>query len=124
MTDADTPAERANIERELDILRTRYAHIQKWAQISKGFAIGAIPVIVVLLIFALAADPMLAVVIFIAILAGAVFIFWRPAEWRWIDLVSTNHRWWEQQSEAQAIEDMIADRERRLEDIEQRTFRG
>ncbi len=114
-------ADRATIERELEILRTRYALMQKWARITEWFFVIACGVAATVAIVAFVmGDPATGGVSLLASLCTAFFALWFRGE-SWTDGISYWPAWgrmWRTQSEAQAIETMIAERERLLEDLD------
>jgi hypothetical protein len=129
------PDEVARIEHELDILRSRYAIFQRWARITKWYCIGiAVTVPAALIWYAMryvvAFDPFIAGFMIIAtLLVCAGLYLARDRNWRWIDAVSPPPGWprapgfgpWKgPQSEAIAIEAMIAEREARLAALKRR----
>ena len=114
MSDA---TDRSTIEHELEILRTRYALMQKWAHITEWFFVTASGVIAIVAIVAfMMGDPATGGVALLACLCTAFFILWYRGR-RWIDGISASLSYgqtWPMRSEAQAIEIMIAEREQRL----------
>ncbi len=129
---SSAPDEITRIEHELDILRSRYATFQRWAKITKWYVIGlAVTILLGLLALVgsgLVYDPLAAVVISgIFLLIGGGLYLTRDKEHRWIDAVSIPPGWpWGRmfnigpKSEAEAIETMITERERRLAEIKAR----
>jgi hypothetical protein len=123
--------ETAKIEHELDILRSRYAIFVRWARITKWYAMAAAVFATCLaLTYAPLHDPLAVFVVaamVIVFVAGLYLV--RDRNWRWIDAVSPAPGWphapgfWPRrgvESEAIAIEAMIAEREKRLAEIKAR----
>lgn len=112
--------DRARIEHELEILRTRYALMEKWARITQWFFVIACGVLAIVAIVAfMMGDPEIGGVCLLAVCGTAFFVLWF---WNggWIDMISatpTELRTWGTPSEARAIETMIAEREGRLQDL-------
>jgi hypothetical protein len=120
--------ETAKIEHELEILRSRYAIMVRWAMITKWYAIAAAVFATCLaLTYAPFHDPLavfMVAAIVMVFVAGLYLV--RDRNYRWIDAVSPPPGWphapgfgpWRgPRSEAMAIETMIAEREARLADI-------
>jgi hypothetical protein len=111
---------RAEIERDLEILRTRYALMQKWGRITQWFFVIMTGVIALIATYAFVVGNVeiggVCLFVLFAIAFCAVY------QWgqRWIDMISpppTAWRTWRATSEARAIEMMIAEREQRLRDL-------
>jgi hypothetical protein len=119
----NAPADRATIERELEILRTRHALMQKWARITEWFFViaGGVTATVAIVAFVMG-DPATGGVSLLACLCTAFVILWFRGG-SWIDGISYWPAWGMRrtQSEAQAIETMIAERERLLEELDRQT---
>jgi hypothetical protein len=117
------PDEIARIEHELDILRSRYAIFQRWAKIAKWFFIGlAMTLLLALVGYGTVYDPLAAVIvsmIFLMIGGGLYLTGNVTGRDRWIDIAAPGPAYG-RQSEATAIETMIADREKRLAEIKAR----
>lgn len=111
----------AKIERELDILRTRYATFGRWARIMQWFFLSlAVAIAASIVSYGIARDSLVAVGIAIAIvvIAGGAYLAYLISDTgiRWIDLAAPGIDY-AKRSEAAAIEVMIADREARLAKI-------
>jgi hypothetical protein len=114
----------AKIERELDILRWRYAIFQRWAKITKWLFIGvAVTISLALAGYGVLYDALVAVIVsvIVVVIGGGFYLTRNDTEPRWIDVVSPLPGWpWGRlfnigpKSEATAIETMIAEREARL----------
>jgi hypothetical protein len=122
MSDAEA---RAKIEHELEILRTRYALMQKWGRITQWFFVITTGVIALIAICAFVIGNVevggVCLLVLLAVAFCAVYQWGR----RWIDMISPPPRAWRTwpttTSEARAIEMMIAEREQRLHDLTQPT---
>lgn len=111
-------AEITQIERELEILRSRYALMERWAKVTM-YVVRAGMVIVLLIgmygiltgeYLGAAAAGLVLIVLLLCVVTG-----W--GRLRWIDLISwpaPRCIWQPWESEAAAIERMIAEREARL----------
>jgi hypothetical protein len=117
----DDSSEAAQIERELEILRSRYALMERSAKVAKIGFIVFLATMVVLAGVGIAVGNMVAVFVTLAILVIAVLLVVAYPNARWIDIVtperfaqrSFSHR----TSEAEIVETQIADREQRLAQI-------
>ena len=112
----------AKIEHELDILRSRYAIFQRWARIMKWFFISlAVAVTAAIVSYGIVRDPLVAIVMTVVavVIAGGAYVTRGDRNRRWIDVASPGPDYG-RQSEATAIETMIADREKRLAEIKAR----
>jgi hypothetical protein len=116
---ADLKDEIAGIKRELDLLGARYRLMQRWAMAAKYAAW----VLLLALIVAEAAAIITGNVVagaaasFFIIIYLLAFILFYGTEIRWIDVISPvpGYTMWQfRQSEARAIERMIAEREAKL----------
>ena len=118
MSDAEA---RAKIEHELEILRTRYALMQKWGRITRWFFVITTGVIAVIAICAFVIGNVevggVCLLIVVVIAFCALYQWGQP----WIDMISPPRRTWQAPTEARAIEMMIAEREQRLRDLTQPT---
>lgn len=120
--DADSQVEILQIRHELDILRTRYGLMKRWAVATKyaaflfAMALLAIETFAII-VFNVAA--MAAAALFIFVVLFACIMFW-GTDARWIDFISMGIRFGRmRQSEARAIEQMIAEREAQLRTLSQ-----
>jgi uncharacterized membrane protein len=110
--------ETAKIEHELEILRSRYGIMVRWARIMKWYVIGLAVVLTSVGVgYGLVYDPLVAAIIAVVVtVLGVAFYLTRDRNWRWIDCASPRAEY-AKISEAAAIETMIAEREARLADI-------
>src|SRR5258707_7195770 len=110
----ESSAEIAQLEHELAILRQRHSNFARSARLLRLVWIVACVAILGGVAYGIATDNMLgtvaAFVFFIGALATGVMHYDR----RPIDIVSQVGSWPPQRSEALAVEEMIAERERRL----------
>jgi hypothetical protein len=117
----DDRSEAAQIERELEILRSRYALMERSAKVAKIGFIAFLAIMAALAIVGVAAGNVLVVFVTLAVLVFATLLVVAYPNARWIDIVtperfaqrSFSHR----TSEAEIVETQIADREQRLAQI-------
>jgi hypothetical protein len=120
----------AKIEHELDILRSRYAIFERTAKIAKWcFIVVTVAILLAFVCYGIH-DPLAAAIvgtIFVVIGGGVYLTRHSTPHHRWIDVASPPPGWpWGRvfnigpKSEAEAIEIMIAERERRLIEIKAR----
>jgi len=133
----DRDAEIDQIKRELDVLRVRYALYCRMGRILKLFCVTIIPLFAigasVLAIMLIQWDPSFGLVfIVVGLLFGASIWLIGRSDLRWIDLASGQVRGIyepyffypdvdareRRRSDAEVIEQQIADRERRLSELE------
>jgi hypothetical protein len=118
MSDAEA---RAKIEHEFEILRTRYALMQKWGRITRWFFVITTGVIALIAICAFVVGNVelggVCLLVVLAVAFCALYQWGQP----WVDMISPPRRTWQATSEAHAIEMMIAEREQRLRDLTQPT---
>src|ERR1039457_1657789 len=133
----DRDAEIDQIKRELEILRVRYAFYCRMGRILKLFCVTIIPLFAIgalVLAIKLIQSDTRSGVLFIAVglLFGAIIWLIGSSDLRWIDLASGQFRGIydpyffypdidlheRRRSDAELIEQQIADRERRLSDLE------
>ena len=139
----DRDAEIAQINRELEILRDRYALYERMGRMLRVFFLAMIPVVaigaLVLAIKFFLVDPLYGLFFVGGALIFSVAIYWLIAgsDIRWIDLASQPPRfanpytyttdypgfgsffYRRQPSDAETIERQIADRERRLAELDE-----
>ncbi|MEA2951264.1 MAG: hypothetical protein QOJ96_784 [Alphaproteobacteria bacterium] len=131
----DQPAgELEQIEHELEVLRSRYAIMERWGRVLKAFYLVFLPLAASgIAIYALMDDVVVGLFIIGIVLAVAAIIWFsrdapkNPSALpvRWIDMASPNGPWNNYflyqaarfPSEARAIEEMIAARETRLAEL-------
>jgi hypothetical protein len=116
MSKSDNDTEIAQIEHELSILKNRQRLLERTGRTLRlGFYLTA-AVSLVLGIYSLDKKPdalPIFIIMFLASLASIVVLhIWRPT-----DLVSRRFFFAEKRSEAEAVEDMIAERENRLANL-------
>ena len=125
----DRDAEVGQIKRELEILRTRYALYRRMGRILNCFFVGVIPLLAIgalALAIKMSLIDMLRGVYFV----GTLLIFGSGIVWlmsssdvRWIDIASQTRRPYfsfifrRSASDAELLEQQIADRERRLSEL-------
>jgi hypothetical protein len=128
MRDQTTTDEIAQIERELEILRSRQASQARWYRITMIYLAITFPVIAALIaailyrwssnidaiIYALSSDIVMVVFIFgmTAIVAGLIWIIGRPSSGLGVFRPSSNYK-----SDAETIHDMIVLRKQRLAEL-------
>jgi hypothetical protein len=108
----------ASIERELEILRSRYSLMQRWAAVTKHAALAAGVLIFIFLVTAIVWAIMIGnsralavgVPLLLVLLLFVVGLWGRV---RWIDVIAWGPRF-VRENEAHAIERMICEREARL----------
>jgi hypothetical protein len=134
-------AEIAQINRELEILRTRYALYERMGRMLRVFFLALIPVVaigaLVLAIKFFLVDPLYGLFFVGGVLLFSAAIYWliSGSDIRWIDLASQPRRfanpytyttdypgigsffYCRRPSDAETIERQIADRERRLAEL-------
>src|SRR5580704_17416093 len=84
----DDSSEAAQIERELEILRSRYALMERSAKVAKLGFIVFLAIVVVLAVFGIVVGNMLAVFVTLAILVFATLLVVEYPNARWIDIVT------------------------------------
>ena len=133
MPDRQTTEERARIEHELDILRTRYSLMMRWGRVKNIFVrlVSAIAVAGTLLyVFAIDVELGINIIGAAAVAAGALWIGRDTIHGRERDhvalppskfypLTSFSRTWSfpKRKGAAETIEDMIASREKRLAEL-------
>jgi hypothetical protein len=130
------------IKRELDVLRVRYAFYWRMGRILKLFCVTIIPLFAIgalaLAIKLIQSDPRSAIVfIAVGLFFGAIIWLIGSSDLRWIDLASGQIRGIydpyffypdidaheRRRSDAELIEQQIADRERRLSELDEQHSR-
>ena len=130
MPDHRTAEERAQIEHELEMLRTRHALMARWGGVARVFVAIVIPVSAIALAYAFVVDIVVGLFIIgvSAVAAAALWVAYGPTPNREVDRarippsqfypfgLSFSLAWYlpKQKSDAETIEDMIALREKRL----------
>ncbi|MEA2992598.1 MAG: hypothetical protein QOD40_1518 [Alphaproteobacteria bacterium] len=134
MSDDQPATELAQIEHELEVLRSRYAIMERWGRILKAFFLVFLPLAASgIVIYALMDDVVVGLFIIGIVLAVAAIIWLSRDDTknpsglpvRWIDMASPNGPWNNYflyraarfPSEARAIEEMIAARETLLAEL-------
>jgi len=117
----DDRSEAAQIERELEILRSRYALMERSAKVAKIGFIVFLAIMAALAVLAIAVGNMPALFMSLAILVIAALSVLLYPNARWIDIVTPEPfaagRFSHRTSEAEIVETQIADREQRLAQI-------
>jgi cell division protein FtsW (lipid II flippase) len=114
----------ARIEHELDVLRSRYAIFQRLAAVMKWFVVALVVIVPCAIVsYGVVNDDRLiaalALTIGLIVITG-LFLRYRAKNFRWIDVASPGLSPADRQSEAAAIETMIAEREQRLAELKRR----
>jgi hypothetical protein len=118
---SDVNDEVAQIEHELEVLRSRYALMERSARITKFAFIVFLAIMAALAIFAIAVGNAPAIFLSLFILVAAALQVLLSPNTRWIDIVTPEpfaaRTFARRTSEAEIVESQIAERELRLADI-------
>ena len=108
----------ARLQRELAELRSHYAHLERNGRVMKRGSMFMLAALVVFILFLLWRDFLVGAIAVIASAAvAAVVWFMPPSNRRWVDAGTPTTEFGFGPSQAQKVEQWIADREARLAEL-------
>jgi hypothetical protein len=117
----DVSGEVAQIEHELDILRSRYTLMERSARVTKVAFVAFVTIMAVLAIYGMVLGQAAAIFMSIGVLVIVALLALTTPGVRWIDIVTPEPfapwTFSRRRSEAQIVESQIAEREQRLAEI-------